>query len=82
MSMAEDIKYTVYPSYKPYGSYVPYTKAVEEAAAKMSMSKRHEMHIDESDMDVDVKRTVSQPMTKDNQPREEHIYDSSYGTYE
>jgi hypothetical protein len=39
MVMAEDVKYTVYPSYKPYGSYVPYSKAVEAEAAKMEMGK-------------------------------------------
>jgi hypothetical protein len=41
--MANDINYKSYPSYGPYKSYSLYPFAVEEAAAKMDMTKRHEM---------------------------------------
>jgi hypothetical protein len=40
--MANDINYKSYPSYNPYAAYGPYASAVEEAAAKMNMVKRHE----------------------------------------
>jgi hypothetical protein len=43
MKMADDVKYTVYPSYKPYGNYEPYSATINAAAAKMDMQKRHSM---------------------------------------
>jgi hypothetical protein len=46
LQMADDGKYTTYPSYRPYGSYDPYDAAVDEAGAKMDLQKRrHEMKI-------------------------------------
>jgi hypothetical protein len=43
MQMADDVKYTVYPSYKPYGNYGPYSSAIDALAAKMDMQKRHKL---------------------------------------
>jgi hypothetical protein len=37
--MANNINYKSYPSYDPYAAYGSYASAVEEAAAKMNMSK-------------------------------------------
>jgi putative salt-induced outer membrane protein YdiY len=80
MNMADDIRYTKYPSYEPYAKYVPYSSAVEEAAAKMNMAKRHEMKVGTTgSIMVEAATMVKDDFKGDN---ENPALGTGYGTYE
>jgi hypothetical protein len=74
LQMADDIRYTTYPSYRPYASYDPYASAVDEAAAKADAQKRHEMKIEPTELNENVKREETVDTAEPGQ--------KSYGTYE
>jgi hypothetical protein len=77
--------------YDPYKSYTPYSPAVEDAAAKMDMAKRHELAMPTSgnvEHAMLLKKTNTDGWVEgkrgeaDMLPSEPRKYQKSYGTYD